>query len=282
MEKCVRQVYLEKFIHSAPGSLKGVKKIEIRWFGTAALCITHEDSSLLFDPFVPLNPSLRYATAEELAGMGDIFLTHGHFDHAYNVPLIARLGTGKIHCSPETAVLLTELGVAPERLSPLQPGKVIEYGPFTIKVFLGKHIHFDTMLLVRTLISRRMIGNFRQFRWLMKTHKKFTMGTVLVYQIEAGGKKILHLGSLNLAGEENYPEETDILTLPFQGRSDLDVYALKFVEKIKPKNIYLHHFDDTFPPMSSNVDCSRFVEAVNKAYPELNVVIPDYATPFLV
>ena len=82
------------------------------------------------------------------------------------------------------------------------------------------------------------------------------------------------MGSLNLADGEDYPQGLDILALPFQGRSDLETYALSFIEKIRPKTIYLHHFDDAFPPVSSSVATGIFIRNVEKDFPDIKVIVP--------
>ncbi len=60
--------------------------MEIIWFGTATLSISSGGESILFDPFLPLNAELPAPSIEELAALGDIFITHGHFDHLMHVP----------------------------------------------------------------------------------------------------------------------------------------------------------------------------------------------------
>ena len=84
------------------------------------------------------------------------------------------------------------------------------------------------------------------------------------------------MGSLNLDSSEEYPAGMDLLTLPFQGRSDLNSYVLKFIERLKPKALYLHHFDDAFPPVSSPVDTAPFVKKVAREYPGLPVIVPAF------
>lgn len=256
--------------------------MELKWFGTATINIIHEDQSIIFDPFRSLNPKLQCVTAQELAGMGDIFLTHGHFDHAMDVPLVTSLGTSKVFCSPETGKLLIAKGAARERVNIVQPGDIIENSLFMIKVLSGQHCQADGALILRTCMSPRTLRNIQTCYSLLKTHFKFDMGKILVYQIEAGGKTILHMGSLNLAAEEVYPEGVDLLTLPFQGRSDINSYGLQFIERIKPKTIFLHHYDDSFPPLTSQIDCWPFAKSVQTAFPGLKVIIPEYITPYLV
>lgn len=106
------------------------------------------------------------------------------------------------------------------------------------------------------------------------------MGEVLVYEIMAKGRKVLHMGSLNMDASEDYPQGVAVMTVPFQGRSDLSGYALQFVRRVKPACLYLHHFDDTFPPISRTVDTRRFVENIRRDFPEMKVVIPRYGEEF--
>lgn len=217
-----------------------------------------------------------------MAKTGDIFLTHGHFDHAMDVPLLLSLGKSKVFCSRETVKVLKAEGVAKERLNVVEPGDVIESGPFSIRVLAGEHSQPDMLLKLKTFMSPLMLLNWRTFITLYKAHRKYKVGTVLVYQIEAGSKSILHMGSLNLSADEVYPEEVDLLTIPFQGRSDLNVYALQFVNRIKPKALLLHHFDNTFPPISRYIDAKPFVRSVQDLFPETAVIIPEYRRKYLV
>lgn len=74
------------------------------------------------------------------------------------------------------------------------------------------------------------------------------------------------MGSMNLDSNTEYPTGADALVLPLQGRSDQDTYALALVERLKPKAVLLDHYDDAFPPLSSQVDTSGFVRNVQERY----------------
>ncbi len=250
--------------------------MEIKWFGTAALSISSGGESILFDPFLPLNAELPAPSIEELAALGDIFITHGHFDHLMHVPQVVQAGEGVVYCCNTAAESLYREGVPESRVAVIKPGDKFEKGPFEITVYRGVHIRFDLPLIVKTLISRRCLSNFSALRVLLKESKRYPEGEVLVYRIAAGGKSVLHMGSLNLDSSEEYPAGMDLLTLPFQGRSDLNSYALQFIERLKPKALYLHHFDDAFPPVSSPVDTAPFVKKVAREYPGLRVIVPAF------
>ncbi len=66
------------------------------------------------------------------------------------------------------------------------------------------------------------------------------------------------MGSLNLSADVEYPTGADMLILPFQGRSDLEEYGLSIVRRLKPKKVYLDHYDDSFPPISDEISTKKF------------------------
>lgn len=107
-------------------------------------------------------------------------------------------------------------------------------------------------------------------------NRKYPKGEVLLWEIEAAGKRILHMGSLSLAPDVAYPQGVDLLTIPLQGRSDLNDFSMPILQRLKPRAIYLHHFDDTFPPVSSTVDYPSFVRKVQQEFPSMEVIVPDY------
>ena len=72
------------------------------------------------------------------------------------------------------------------------------------------------------------------------------------------------LGSLGLDPETVYPQGADLLILPFQGKSDLSAAALPVVKRLRPKSVLLDHYDDSFPPMSAEIDTRAFCELMEK------------------
>jgi len=248
--------------------------MKLRWFGTSAISYTQNGQIIIFDPFCGRNKKLGCFSLQELAAQGDIFITHGHFDHLADVPLILAENKAVVYCSQPTADTLISQGVPLERVKAVRPGQILTLGHFNIHVFQGKHIKFDSKLILRTFFNLRLLRYFASFIRILKINSKFPEGQTLIYVIETNDKKIMHMGSLNLADGEVYPQCPDILALPFQGRSDLENYALSFVKKIRPKTIYLHHFDDAFPPVSSSVETGIFIRNVEKDFPDVKVIVP--------
>jgi L-ascorbate metabolism protein UlaG (beta-lactamase superfamily) len=260
----------------------GIFAMEIRWFGTASLAFTAGGQSIVFDPFISLNHELPRPAITELAQFGDIFITHGHFDHLIDVPPVLKAGEATVYCSAIAAATLMRDGVEQSRIKVIRPGDSIENGPFKIKVYRGEHIKFDLPLILKTLFSRRAVAKFKDLREIVRLAKLYPQGEVLVFLIEADGKTVLHLGSLNLAADVKYPTGVDLLTLPFQGRSDLDTYTLKFIERLKPAALLLHHTCDSFPPVSSPVRTENFIRVMEQNYPGLVLIKPVYKEPIAI
>jgi len=64
------------------------------------------------------------------------------------------------------------------------------------------------------------------------------------------------MGSMNLRDDIIYPTESDILILPYNGWSDNFPPAVRVIERLKPKKVFLDHYDDAFPPLTSKLDLS--------------------------
>ena len=92
-------------------------------------------------------------------------------------------------------------------------------------------------------------------------------GETVVFSIEGEGRRVMVLGSLNLAEDETYPEGADLLVLPYQGTSDLLTPALSIVERLRPRAVLLDHFDDTFPPISADIETADIDAALAGALP---------------
>ncbi len=250
--------------------------MEINWYGTASISFKAANEAILFDPFISFNENNRFLSLDMTASYEHIFITHGHFDHLMHIPEILKMGKGKVYCDEIAAGTLRKLGVLDKQIVVIKPGDIIEQGPFRIKILKGEHVVFDLPLIIRTLFNRRVIIWAKNLGKIIKGFARYPKGQVLIYDIKVDGQQILHMGSLGICSDESYPDNIDILSLPFQGRSDIEELALDFIGQMKPRKVFLQHFDDTFPPISNEIDTSGFERKMAKMFPTIEVIKPKY------
>lgn len=99
-------------------------------------------------------------------------------------------------------------------------------------------------------------------------------GETLFYVIRAEGKTVFHMGSMNLRDDVDYPSECDMLLLPYNGWEDSFPPAKAVIERLKPKKVLLHHFDNTFPPLTQEPHLQPLLEK----YGDL-IGVPGYNVP---
>ncbi len=240
------------------------EKINITWYGTASVKITAGSSQLLIDPFIPFRDSRIKVAVNAYSGCSHILVTHGHFDHISSIRDIVRNDTN-VYCTKAPYHTLFNKGVNEKNLRLIKPGSSFYVGDMHITAYKGKHISLNAWSILKTICSRRVMHNLKGINGKLKKivsclEKKET----LCYVVEVYGKRILILGSLALADGIDYPKDVDIAFFPYQGSKKVCDIALRIYDKLRPQAVLLTHFDDTFPPFSSEVDTSDFEEHMKK------------------
>ena len=247
--------------------------MKIKWMTTASILITSDNYTIAFDPFLgmpldrPLDKPGEAELAQEYRKANRVFLTHGHFDHTYHLNEIYNYTKTPIFGTPAaTENIATGANYMPHLVAVIRPGYKGVHGPFEIEAYQGRHCKFDLPIVLKTLFSKRTLTNLKRLREIQAMRKVYLEnGEMLFYELRAEGKRVQIMGSMGMDPETDYPTGADLLIMALQGRSDQDEYAMQFVERLKPKQIFLYHIDDSFPPMSGNVDTLGFEINARKA-----------------
>ncbi|MCM1251304.1 MAG: MBL fold metallo-hydrolase [Clostridium sp.] len=254
--------------------------MKITWFGCASLLIENGEERILIDPFLSLRGAENHPSLSAYQQEDAILITHGHIDHLGSIPLILRDSQATVYCSKTPAATLEKKRTDSDQIVLIRPKDKLLFGNIKVTVLPGKHIRFDRRLIRHTLLNFRILQYFPNFlHLLMKNFVYQENDETLTFLIESEGKSILVLGSLSLRENTEYPENVDMLILPYQGATDLVLPALAIIEKIKPKAVFLDHFDDAFPPISSHIDTKPLKKALEKHFPNLSVVKPTAGKP---
>ena len=258
--------------------------MQITWKGNASVLLEAAGSRILFDPFVQLLGGEHPNTLEDFLDEEIIFITHGHFDHLVFVPEILDQSEATVFCTALPAATLETLTDNTDRIAQIKPGLEIPFqktsGKLIIKAWQGQHVHFDRKLVASTIRPLHILRHIRNVPFLLWANLHFPEGgEILAYEISAEGKHILLLGSMGLKEDVAYPQNVDLLILPYQGTSRLTETALQIIERIRPRKIMLTHFDDAFPPMTKTVDTRPLRREMQQHYPERAVIKPTVDKP---
>lgn len=239
--------------------------MRLTWMGTASLLFAEGDDVVAFDPFpgIPMDARIPQKSALPEAALyrqaGNVFVTHGHFDHILCIPALYGTTDAVVHATETPCETLRSAGFPADRLREIAPGWEGQFGPFRLRALRSRHCRFDAPLIARTVLRRRLWAHLPHMLRLLKLNRQYPEnGETLFYEITDGRTRVQILGSLGLDADTDYPAGADRLILPFQGRSDLAEAALPIVERLAPKAVLLDHYDDSFPPMSAQIPTEDF------------------------
>lgn len=235
----------------------GENRIKITWYGTASVRITAGSSQLLIDPFFPFPDSPVKVPSDAYDNCSHILISHGHYDHIGSISRIVRPETA-VYCTKAPYRTLCRKGVSERNLRCIQAGEAFSAGDIRITAYKGSHVRLGARECLKAVFSRRVMENRKG---LMGKLRKFASclerKETLCYLVEAYGRRILILGSLALASGTVYPTGADLVFFPYQGKGELSGAAAEIYEKLTPKAVLLTHYDDTFPPFSTETDTTE-------------------------
>lgn len=238
--------------------------MDLTWLGTAGFIVKSKEGEIVFDPFLSRGqgePSPFNIRSFENSQA--LFVGHGHFDHTFDIPEIAKGTDLKIFAPGLTKQILKLRGVPSARLS-TSDNKEILFQPFKVRAFHSSHVKFDLPLVLQTA-KRCGIRGCLQACGLGLGYPK---GLVQTYLFESNQKKVLYMSSAGANEKEllSYRKlEVDYFLAPLQGHSSIQEIAAKQTAIIQPKVVIPHHHDDFFPPLSQNISVDIFREKLNIA-----------------
>jgi L-ascorbate metabolism protein UlaG (beta-lactamase superfamily) len=254
--------------------------MRLTWYGTAGFRIETGGRVFLIDPYLTRNaaarPALEISPSDVVDG-SEIYLSHGHFDHAADAPQIARRTHATIYCSEEVAGELRRRDVDPAQIVIARDGDGFDFGAYRAECFNSAHVKFDLPLLASTLW--RCLPVFPSLLAGLRRHRGWPQGQVLSWRftLAAEGDHVIHhFGSAGWTAEEltrfERMDAPDVLILPLQGHTHICQIAAHLVERLRPSAVIAHHHDDFYPPISQMVDIAPFVEAVGDVSPPVELI----------
>jgi len=249
--------------------------MEITWWGTAGFQIKTGEQVFLIDPYLSRNATARPKqplVPSDIPGADQIFISHGHFDHIFDIPAIASQTDCRVYCCPVAADTLKQNGLKSDQIQEVpEDDYTVAFDGYRARAFFSQHVKFDRWLLIKTL--GRI--NLRIPRYL-PLMKEYPVGQVLSWQFEIDGQILQHFGSAGSTPEELErlsDQRIDILFVPLQGHTRICDIALRYVQALKPHMVIPHHQDDFFPPISTYIDIRPFIKGVKRTCPDTEIRI---------
>lgn len=231
--------------------------VRVRWLGTAGFALSAGGTVVLFDPYVtraslarcllaPLTPD-AHAVATYAPKADAIVVGHTHFDHALDVPLIARRTGAKVFGSRSAVHLCRASGVREAQLHDVEraPGQApveAEVGPFSLRFHPSAHSRF---LFGRVPFP----GDIADCEHVPLRTEGYRCGAVFAVEIRVAGRTLFHLGSAELVASSAPRLEADLVMFCVAGWTTTEGLVPKVLRALSPKAVLLSHWDDFLRPM---------------------------------
>jgi L-ascorbate metabolism protein UlaG (beta-lactamase superfamily) len=267
--------------------LQLARGLELEWLGVAGYRLSYERQTIYIDPYlsrVPLSsvirrtpvvadPALHERFLRPSGRVAGILVGHTHFDHAIDVPAIARRYGCAAYGSSSLVNLMRLHGLG-ERAVEVEPNRRYELGPFTVtfvpslhsKLLLGFAVPFDGELTCEHLDAL--------------SPSAYKCGQVWGIHIEVAGMTFYHQGSANLIDGALHHRGVDVFLAGIAGRGFTRDYWARILPRLEPRTIVASHFDDFFRPIDAALGFSTNVNLA--AVPgEVAAVSRDFAVATL-
>ncbi|TFG05634.1 MAG: MBL fold metallo-hydrolase [Promethearchaeota archaeon] len=250
--------------------------MKLTWLATAGFKIEFENVTILIDPYLSRNPKADPQIplkAEDIQKADYIFLSHGHFDHSWDVGTIAKQTRATIICSKTASEIFRREEVPEEQMKIVVAGDVLDFDAFKVTVIKSRHIKFGIVTLLWKFFSWSVLTSLRKLYPLLKEYPK---GDVFGYffQLKREALTFCHFGSGGYYSEELEKFQPDLFLAPVAGRRNAPEALAKMTTYLNPKMVIGHHWDDFYPPISWRVPIENFEIEVKKLLPDCVVKIP--------
>jgi len=236
-------------------------KIQVRWTGAAGIEITKDRKTILIDPYhsrlgkreaffkrlVP-RPGVIEKYLETLPGeLSAVIVGHTHFDHALDVPEIAKRFDGPIVGSRSLETLLT-LHHMPGRVTIPEGCKEIDLpGDATVTMIPSAH---GLVAFGRAPYA----GDIDPGGSVPLRARQYRHGKVAMAKLKVGPVTFVHAGSGNLVESALEGHRCDVLFMCVPGWKKVPRYCTRLPDLLRPEVIIPFHFDDFSAPMKENGD----------------------------
>ncbi len=242
----------EDLFFSSELPLGGAGGVRVTWLGTAGFALEFDSHVLLLDPYLTRASLSRCvwaplradeALARRLVPRADaIILSHTHFDHALDVPVIARKTGARVFGSRSALHLCRSFGLPDTQLECVEPEaggapREAAVGPFRLRFWPSAHSAF---FFGRVPLP----GDIADCTDVPMRTEAYRCGAVFGAEIEVGGRRLFHVGSAELVEQRWRVAPVDLALACVAGWTTTERYPERLVAALSPGAVLLHHWDN--------------------------------------
>ncbi len=219
---------------------------------------------------------------EHISSSDYIFVHHTHFDHAADVPYIAKKTGAKVIGTESLSNLLRAHGVPNNQIITVKGGEDYVFDNFSVKVLPSLH----------SALRKKLYFNSESIQKGIKVPlkiKQYVEGNSLMYYFRFKNHKVLTMGSMNFIGDAIEGLEPNIL-LAGSANSRKEIY--NYTERLLsltnyPDIIIPTHWDDfrvTYDASQEAAIKSKaapFIEDVKNILPNAEIILPKHLEPMV-
>ncbi len=282
--------------------------VDVRWTGAAGLEFTHNNCTILIDPYISrpgklkvyfghLSPDITAIEnhLEKLPGnLSAIIVGHTHFDHALDIPEFSRHFEGPLVGSQSLETLMA-IHNMPGRVILSEVNRRLELaGEAAVTMIPSVHgsvlfglIPYMIPLVHGSVLFNRIPypGEIDASEQLPLKASHYRHGAVCIPKLEVDGKTFMHIGSANFIESELHGHHCDVLFMCVLGWWNRPGYPARLLEITKPKIVVPFHFDDFTAPAHTPrkrqtiplVDLKGFLGQIRHSAPDIEIRL---AQPF--
>ena len=261
---------------------------EVTWTGAAGLIVISGEHTVLIDPFVsrpskldvffkrlqPKKLVIDHFVQNIIGNLDAIIVGHTHFDHALDVPDIARSFKCPVLGSTSLESLMEISGLSGRTRVCAQQEKVELEGGASVTMIPSLH-----GLVV--LDSVPCQGDMGQDLSLPLRANQYRLGQMFMPKLKIGGITIMHAGSANCRVSELAGHSCDVLFMCVPGWKKSRDYTTTLLDILRPEVIVPFHFDDFTAsidggkiPVLPFTHMTRFLEEIRSVLPKTKIRMP--------
>lgn len=227
----------------------GGHELSLRWLSVTCFEMKIGGMTIVTDPFVTDSPGTDL-TADVIEGVDLILLTHAHWDHVTDIPLLMRRFEPKLLLGEFTAMPMAKwLNCSASRVYPMPHGLELDFDSVKVKALYGRHTDLhepivDSAYRVMSspLLSAKNDNDLRELQWWgMIEYRNFLITT-------RNGVRVLLWGNDPTIEQRNLLKNIrpDIALLQFSRQDPMEMAA--FASDIGTKVFIPHHMDLKLKP----------------------------------